>query len=173
MASASKKKNPFLGGFLVGLFTGLALAVAVALLVTRSNPFVEKAPGQAGTGAAPAAPAEAPKFEFYQAPLEDRPDSASAAPRAPAAAPAPRAIYFLQTGAFGNVADAEEEKARLALLGFEARISSVQEGTTMLHKVRTGPYKSMDELNTDRARLTQNGVETMLVKIALPQEEKR
>lgn len=167
MAGAGKKKNPFLGGFLVGLFTGLALAAAVALLVTRSNPFVEKSPGQADTGtAAPAAPAEAPKFEFYQAPLEDRPDSASAAPAA-------RAIYFLQTGAFGNVADAEEEKARLALLGFEARISSVQEGTTMLHKVRTGPYKSMDELNTDRARLTQNGVETMLVKIALPQEEKR
>jgi len=51
------------------------------------------------------------------------------------------------------------------MLGFEAKILNSQEGQTLLHKVRIGPYKSLDELNTVRARLTQGGVETMLIRI--------
>jgi cell division protein FtsN len=147
-------KNPFFSGFFVGLFAGLGLAVVVVLLVTRNNPFVEQTP-ESGTGAsAPAAPVEAPKYEFYQTLPEGQAGSA----------PVAAAAYFLQAGAFGNAADAEEMKARLALLGFEAKILAQQEGETLLHKVRIGPYKSLDELNTVRARLTQGGVETMLVK---------
>jgi len=44
---------------------------------------------------------------------------------------------------------------------------------SLLHKVRIGPYKSLDELNTVRARLTQGGVETMLVRIGPKPEEKQ
>ena len=158
--------NPFLNGFLAGLFVGLGLAVAVALLVTRNNPFVGKPP-RAGTGAStPAAPAEAPKYEFYQT----LPEAESGGRPATAVA---ATTYFLQAGAFGNAADAEEMKARLALLGFEAKILNSQEGQTLLHKVRIGPYKSLDELNTVRARLTQGGVETMLVRIGPKPEEKQ
>lgn len=160
------KKNPFLNGFLVGLFAGLALAVTVAVLVTRNNPFVEKPPAQSTGASSPASPAEAPKYEFYQALPEGQAGSA------PAAA-ATATVYFLQAGAYGNAADADQVKARLALLGYEAKIFSAQEGETLLHKVRIGPYKSLDELNTARARLTQSGVETLLVKIAPQQEEKR
>jgi cell division protein FtsN len=57
-------------------------------------------------------------------------------------------------------------KARLALLGFEAKVLSEQEGEKTLHKVRIGPYKSLDELNIARTRLTQGGMETILVKIS-------
>jgi cell division protein FtsN len=155
------KKNPFLSGFLVGLFAGLGLAVTVAVLVTRNDPFVGKTPAQGAGSPSPAAPAEAPKYEFYQSLPEGQPGSAPAVP-----------AYFLQAGAYGNAADADQVKARLALLGYEARILSVQEGEKALHKVRIGPYKSLDELNTTRTRLTQSGVETMLVKIAPQQEEK-
>lgn len=156
--AASGKKNPFLSGFLVGLFVGLALAVAVALLVTRNNPFVDKAATSTETGA-PTAPAEAPKYEFYQALPEGEAPSSR-----PAETPA-SAAYFLQVGAFNNAADADEMKARLALMGFEAKILGVQEGDHLLHKLRLGPYKSLDELNSVRSRLTQNGVDTMLVRI--------
>jgi cell division protein FtsN len=166
MASSGKKKNPFFSGFLVGLFVGLGLAVAVAVLVTRNNPFVEKGAEQDSGSSSPATPAEAPKYEFYQALPEGQPGSM---PSAPAVAP----VYFLQAGAYGNAADADQVKARLALLGFEAKILSAQEGETMLHKVRIGPYKSLDELNSARARLTQGGVETILVKIAPQQQEEK
>ncbi|MEW6133206.1 MAG: SPOR domain-containing protein [Pseudomonadota bacterium] len=164
MAASSKKSNPFLGGFLVGLFVGLALAVAVALVVTRNNPFAGKAARQPAGAASAVAPAEAPKYEFYQTrPSEE---TAASAPVPAVAGP----VYFLQAGAYGNAADADEMKARLALLGFEANIHSAQEGGTMLHKVRIGPYKSLGELNDARARLMQNGMDTMLVRI-LPKEK--
>jgi cell division protein FtsN len=163
------KKNPFLSGFLLGLFAGLALAITVALLVTRNNPFaggsaVQDADGTSSS-TAPAAPAEAPKYEFYQALPEGQPGTM------PAAAPSVP-TYFLQAGAYGNAAEADQVKARLALLGFEASILSAQEGETTLHKVRIGPFKGLDELNSARARLTQNGVDTILVKIAPQQQEK-
>jgi cell division protein FtsN len=160
-------KNPFFSGFFVGLFAGLALAVIVALLVTRNNPFVEQTPGSGASASAPAAPVEAPKYEFYQTLPEGQAGSA------PAATATATTAYFLQAGAFGNAADAEEMKARLALLGFEAKTLTTQEGETLLHKVRIGPYKSLDELNTVRARLTQGGVETMLVRIGPKQEDKQ
>lgn len=165
--AAKGKKNPFLSGFLVGLLVGLALAVAVALMITRNNPFTGK-PSSASTGnaSAPAAPEEAPKYEFYQA----LPEGEAGSPPAEAAV---GATYFLQAGAFNNAADADEMKARLALLGFEAKVLSSQEGETLLHKVRIGPYKSLDELNRARARLTQSGMDTMLVRIGPKQEDTR
>lgn len=164
MASAGKR-NPFLKGFLLGLAVGLGLAVLVAVLVKSNDPFVDKgvATGSISPSTAPAA--EAPKYEFYQALPEG--DAGSAPPPEVAL---PR--YFLQAGAYGNPADADQVKARLALLGFEAGILVVQEGGNVLHKVRIGPYKSLDELNIARARLTQGGVETILVKIDPQQQEK-
>jgi cell division protein FtsN len=157
-------KNPFFSGFLTGLFVGLGLAVLVAVLVTRNNPFVDQEPEPVRDGVPAAAPAEAPKYEFYQ------PSPTGPAGSAPAPAEA-EATYFLQAGAYGNPADAEQVKARLALLGFEADIFSAQEGEALLHKVRIGPYKSLDELNTARSRLTQGGIDTILVKTAPPQQE--
>jgi cell division protein FtsN len=164
------KKNPFLSGFLLGLFVGLALAVAVALFVSRDNPFVAKGSVQQVDGASPAPsaapPAEAPKYDFYKA-LPDGQISTLPAP-APAGP-----VYFLQAGAYGNAADADQVKARLALLGFEAQILlPTQNGGPTLYRIRIGPFKSLDELNTARARLTQSGMETILVKIS-PQQEKQ
>jgi cell division protein FtsN len=162
---AAGKKNPFFAGFLAGLFVGLALAIAVALLVTHSSsPVVKEESVQPAAGATASAPAEAPKYEFYQSPSGEQPGPAAA----PAAAAGTR--YFLQAGAYGNAAEADQLKARLALLGFEAKIVSAQEGDVTLHKVRIGPYPSLDELNVARARLTQGGMETILIKIS-PEEK--
>ncbi len=166
--AASGKKNPFLAGFLAGLLTGLVLAVGVALLVTRNNPFVqgdaEPGTNKPSQGATSSFPIEAPKYEFYKALPEGQPDNAAAtpAPSAPA--------YYLQAGAYGNAADADQLKAKLALLGFEVKVLIANEGDSMLHKIRLGPYKSLDELNAARARLTQNGIETILVKTS-PEEK--
>lgn len=158
--AGSGKKNPFLAGFLTGLLSGLILAVAVALLVTRNNPFIQGSAMQGSdstkTGTT-SEPAEAPKYDFYKALPEGQSDEVSpAVPAGPA--------YYLQAGAYGNAAESDQMKARLALMGFEAKILITNEGDKMLHKVRIGPYKSLDELNIARARLTQNSIETILVK---------
>ncbi len=113
-----------------------------------------------------------PRFEFYKV-LTDKQDAAVPAPTKPAEkpqAPKPQAAegkpvdasgpYFLQAGSFSNADDAEKLKARLALLGMEA---STQTATIpdkgVWHRVRLGPYKNADEMNSARALLKQNGVD--------------
>ena len=158
----SARKNPFLGGFLFGLFAGLALALTVALLVTRNNPFVggSDSDGAASENARQTVPAEAPRYEFNEATTNATP---------PDAAPQVSTHYYLQAGAFSNAGDADQMKARLALLGFEARVEvSGSQDSAPLSRVQIGPYLALDELNSARARLTQGGIETLLVRLPPP-----
>lgn len=102
-------------------------------------------------GAAPAAPAAAPS-----------------AP-APAAAAAPAAggdgyIYYLQAGAFREMSDAENTRAKLALLGFEAAISDRSTDSGTLHRVRVGPYDGPEAMNRARAKLLDSGIDVAIVR---------
>jgi cell division protein FtsN len=73
---------------------------------------------------------------------------------------------MLQAGAFQSASDADNLKARLALLGFEATIETTKSGDKgTWHRVRVGPYTSVEELNRTRDTLNQNGVPTTLVKL--------
>jgi cell division protein FtsN len=112
---------------------------------------------------------EQPKqhFEFYKVLTDNRADggvprSAEKAPAAvkePVKAAASKETFYVQAGSFSNVSDAEKLKAKLALLGLEASLRSVElpdKGT--YHRVRLGPFKGGDELNKAMALLKQNGV---------------
>lgn len=161
--TSSNKTSPFLNGFLVGLFTGLALAIVVALLITRSNPFINNpAEGLAKTVGKNDPPADAPRYEFGEAmPAQQAAATASAQS-------VPGNGYFLQVGAFRLASEADQIKAQLTLLGFETKTIFEPGMETQLYKVQTGPYRGLDELNTARARLTQNGIASMLVKNSPP-----
>jgi cell division protein FtsN len=158
MAAASRS---FLNGFLAGLATGLVLSLAVALWVGRNNPFVESPPSTEAAAEGDAAPAAAPSYDFYKGSPAPEP---GAAPE-PAAPPSAAAEYFLQAGAFLNAGDAEALRAKLALLGLEAIVQRVADAQAIeLHKVRLGPFSGMDELNQIRERLSQNGIDSLLIK---------
>lgn len=149
----------FLKGFVAGLAVGLLLSLAVALWVGRNNPFVETPSAPEVAGEVQTAPAAAPSYEFYKG-------EAVPEPTPPAESPAATrtAAYYLQAGAFLHAEDAEAMRARLALLGFEADIQRVPDAQAIeLYKVRLGPFRGMDELNPARARLTQNGIDTLLI----------
>ena len=96
--------------------------------------------------------------------------TAPAAPAAPAAAASPKAAaddkftYYLQVGAFREVADAESARAKLALLGFEASISDRATDNGVLHRVRMGPYNQIDAMNRARGKLSENGVDVAVVR---------
>ena len=76
-----------------------------------------------------------------------------------------REQYYLQVGAFGSPGDADNQKAKLALMGFEAKVEATEvEGKGTLHRVRIGPYARLDDINRVRSTLAQNGVEASLVK---------
>ncbi len=75
--------------------------------------------------------------------------------------------FYLQAGSFRGGPEADNLKARLALLGIEA---DVQTATVpdqgVMHRVRIGPYSSADDANHARAQLSQNGIPTTVVKVA-------
>ncbi|MDR7051781.1 cell division protein FtsN [Duganella sp. 3397] len=86
-----------------------------------------------------------------------------------AATPAPAAgdekyIYYLQAGAFREVADAESARGKLALLGFEATLSDRTTDTGMLHRVRIGPFQQVEAMNKVRSKLSENGIDVAVVR---------
>lgn len=75
-------------------------------------------------------------------------------------------IYYVQAGSFQNPADADNQKARLAMLGFESSVEPANlpdKGTW--YRVRLGPYSRLDESNQVRQALAQNGVDANLIKL--------
>lgn len=178
------------GGTLLGIFIGLVIGVVIAAGVVwylnrTPLPFQEKgtrpAPAERGGEARPAATpeplpgkpgdkvAEKPRFEFYKilpGSQESLPQAADEK-AAPAAAPKPAAeALFLQAGAFQKPADADNLKARLALMGIEAVIQQVTlPDKGVMHRVRIGPYASPDEMAQARSLLAQNGIQASVVRV--------
>jgi cell division protein FtsN len=75
-----------------------------------------------------------------------------------------KVVYFLQAGAFREMSDAENTRAKLALLGFEASISDRASDAGVLHRVRVGPYSQVEAMNKARAKLIDSGVDVAIVR---------
>ena len=77
----------------------------------------------------------------------------------------PRGRLWLQVGAYANKQDADNQRARFAVLGYEARIESSDipdKGT--IHRVRVGPYRDPDEAAKVRGDLARQGIEVSVIK---------
>jgi cell division protein FtsN len=173
------------GSFLIGLFfgflLGLGVAAGIAIYFFKTPiPFADRPKAQdkplAGDqkAAEPAKAAKAddkPRFDFYrilpgkEEPVTDRQMREATAKQA-AKPGAPKESYFLQVGSFPNPADADNLKARLALMGMEANVEPANvAGKGVWYRVRLGPYTRVDEINRVRQQLTQNGMDVSLVRI--------
>lgn len=75
------------------------------------------------------------------------------------------ASYFLQAGSFRFMDEAENLKARLALLGMVAAIKSAEvSGQGTWYRVRIGPYSQFSEADQTHIALKNNGIEADLIK---------
>ncbi|WP_027081164.1 SPOR domain-containing protein [Luteimonas mephitis] len=94
---------------------------------------------------------------------------AAPAPSAPAAPVATntdtQAPYILQAGAFGASGDAEAVKARIALLGLNARVESASIDGKTIYRVRMGPYGTATELAAAKGKLANGGLPAMAIKV--------
>ena len=169
-------------GILIGLLLGLGIALGVAWYINRMpTPFVNrgvppvKSESLNNTDAAKADESGArskdgkPRFDFYKIlPGSEEPVTEQQfkdAQQKPAPAHA-NETFYLQAGAFQNAPDADNLKARLALLGVEASIQTTAlPDKGVWHRVRVGPYTAIEELNRARDTLKQNGIETTLIKV--------
>jgi cell division protein FtsN len=73
--------------------------------------------------------------------------------------------YFVQAGAFGRAEDAEQQRARLALLGVAAKVTEREQAGRTVYRVRLGPYDKKDDADAARVRLESGGVEAALVRV--------
>jgi len=177
------------GTFLIGLFFGFLLGLGVAAGIAiyffktpvpfsdRSRP-AEKAPIANPALQEPAKPATAdasktevkPRFDFYrilpgrEEPVTER--QIREAAKQSGKTGASREAYFIQSGSFPNPADADNLKAKIAMMGLEASVEPADlAGKGVWYRVRLGPYTRIDEINRVRQQLTQNGVDASLVRI--------
>jgi cell division protein FtsN len=89
---------------------------------------------------------------------------AAASPPAPAPAAAEE-VLMLQVAAFKARADAENLKAQLALKGMQAGIESANIKGEAYHRVRLGPYRSIEQLQSARSRLKSSGYDSVVVRL--------
>ncbi|MGY3266615.1 SPOR domain-containing protein [Lysobacter sp. HA35] len=72
--------------------------------------------------------------------------------------------YILQAGAFQASGQAEELKAKIALLGVGARVESAKINGKTVYRVRMGPYGSASELADAKRKLASGGLSAMAVR---------
>jgi cell division protein FtsN len=72
--------------------------------------------------------------------------------------------YILQVGSFRASADAEQMKARLALQGFTAQTQTVKVNDETWHRVRIGPVAGARKADEMRGRLSQAGIDSLVMK---------
>ena len=74
--------------------------------------------------------------------------------------------YLLQAGSFRSHTQADQLRAKLALLGLETSIQSVSVNSKQAwHRVRVGPFLNLSDLNQARSLLKKNGVDAILIRL--------
>ena len=73
--------------------------------------------------------------------------------------------YLLQAGAFQASGQAEEMKAKIALLGLGARVESAQIKGKTVYRVRMGPYGTASDLAEAKRKLSAGGLQAMAIKV--------
>ncbi len=190
--ATGRQRGNFAVGLVIGLLAGLALALGVALYIAKVPvPFIDKVPQR--TSEQDQQEAERNKTWNPNAPLA--PATATAPPAVPGAAsvpapgrdpaailsgtdaPAPAVstapgvepfTYFVQIGAYTRSADAESQRAAMAMQGLTARVSEREQAGRVVYRVRVGPFERQAEADAVQAQLRGLGVEGQLVRVQRP-----
>ena len=181
--------NPLLLGLFIGYALGLLSAIGMWMVINNApSPFISQdkladsatgknavsQTGQTQKGAQASGSEDKsakatngkPRFEFYKIlPGAEEPVTEQQFKQA-AQRPPSSDKYFLQAGSFQNADDADNLKAKLAMLGVEASVQAADLSEKGIwHRVRIGPFTKIDDINQVRASLQQNGVQSSLIKV--------
>lgn len=69
--------------------------------------------------------------------------------------------FYLMAGSFQKPADADAQKANLALIGFDATVQKAVIGEKVWYRVKIGPFKRQDDANRARNELKDNGIDAV------------
>ena len=160
---------------LLGLVAGFAAGFGAAVLlqvgvpekpVTINEPVVKKEPAPARE----TPKNDRPTFDFYQMlpnfevviPEQDkevrRSEEVNKVEKP--------GTYVLQAGSFRSAPDADRLRAQLALVGIESNVQTVTiDRDQTWHRVRIGPFNSLEQLNAARQRLAQHEIQSLVIRL--------
>jgi cell division protein FtsN len=191
VSARSSRPIPGWFWLLAGMLAGLAIAVVLYLQGAdrmgqdlgwltqgESRPAPAPPAREAAGPAAPGVPAEGSRFQFYELLPRDEvriPESPRTTPTPPRAAPAPAPAtqpqpqarpegggrILLQTGSFRQFQQADEMKARLAMMGLQANIRQVQVEGQTFHRVYLGPFENATQADRWTDRLRRENIEVL------------
>ena len=185
--SEKKGSNLFLGLF-IGYVLGLVSAIGVWMYIHQApSPFIQNEKPEVNTKIKPSKngnialkemlildnsqgqtkdPNEKTRFEFYEMlPGNEEPVTEIELQKA-AEQPLLKDKYYLQVGSFKDTEDAENLKAKIAMLGMEAYVQSADLSEKgMWHRVRVGPFTKIDTIKKTRSSLLESGIKANLIKV--------
>jgi cell division protein FtsN len=173
------KSNPFLNGLMIGLLVGVGIAVALTVYIkggespfsTKTEPNISVEAGnpvdpKKDTAAVTQETPSKDRFEYYNILPGNESKVTEQEIKQLENNTQAKETYFLQVGAFKTEQEADNVKAKLALLGLEAII---QTATTpdrgILHRVRVGPFADPSQITKTRGDLVENGFKPDLIKV--------
>jgi cell division protein FtsN len=165
-AEAARNKNWDPNAALGGLAAQRAASAAQAAQA-GSGPAPLTAPAAAGLPATAVAPAASvPPARPVRDPAAILAGQAPApAPASATAAAADAFVYFVQAGAYTRSDDAEQQKARLAMGGWTAKVTEREQAGRTVWRVRIGPYATRAEADAQQQKLVDQGIEAQIVRV--------
>jgi hypothetical protein len=192
----AQRGNTFVG-FILGLVVGLTVALVVAIYVTKVPiPFLNKGlsrnadqdaaeqkknkdwdPNAPLYGKNPGAPSKsdepAPAKPLAPEAPVGSPPAASSDPlgdlaNSKAGAKGEEFQYLVQVGAFHASEEAEGQRAKLALAGYDPKVSERDQAGKMVYRVRLGPFDSKTDAEQIQAKLKATKFESALIRVQRP-----
>ncbi len=74
-------------------------------------------------------------------------------------------LYFVQAGAYARTEDAEQQRAKLAIRGFEARSANASSPAGPCTVCGSGPFDRKEDADAAKDKLTGAGIEAALVRV--------
>lgn len=91
--------------------------------------------------------------------------TAAAKPAGPEGAAADPFTYFVQVGAFRTPEDAQAQRAKLALMGLDAKVTEREQSGRTVYRVRLGPYERQTDAERMKDNLQTGGLDSALVRV--------
>ena len=73
--------------------------------------------------------------------------------------------YYVQTGAYGRQEDAEQQRAKLAIIGLESKITEREQAGRTVFRVRVGPFDKRERADDTKLRLAGASMDGVLVRV--------
>ena len=73
--------------------------------------------------------------------------------------------YFVQAGAFRSAPEAEAQRAKLSLMGLEAKVSEREQNGRAVFRVRIGPFDRKEDADRSKAKLDGASIDAAVVRV--------